>query len=234
MRETCNAGCERTLTVIIDERHLSSLIIIFIMHVMDQVQYIHINVSQPVHPPVEFLDYFVVICIFGSDTLHLRSALNSVFFIKTAVECIQQSLCKVCTRSEQLNLLSRFRCRYTAADGIVITPLRFHNFIVLILDRAGINRNLCCVFLKVVRKARAVQYSQVRLRARSHILQSMKETVIVLGYHMSSIQTGSTNFQGNPGRVTGEELIILRNAGKFYHAELHSHMVNELLCLCLS
>ena len=139
MRESCNTGCERTLAVIIDERHLSSLIIIFIMHVMDQVQYIHINVSQPVHPPVEFLDYFVVICIFGGDTLHLRSALNAVFFIKTAVECIQQCFCKICTSTEKLNLFPCLCCRNTAADGIVVSPLWFHNFVILVLDRTCIN-----------------------------------------------------------------------------------------------
>ena len=139
MRETCNTGCERTLTVIIDERHLSSLIIIFIMHIMDQVQYIHINVSQPVHPPVEFLDYFVVICIFGGDTLHLRSALDSVFLIETAVECIQQCFCKICTSTEKLNLFPCLCCRNTAADGIVVSPLWFHNFVILVLDRTCIN-----------------------------------------------------------------------------------------------
>ena len=109
------------------------------MHVVDQVKHIYIDVCKPVHPPVKFLDNFVIISIFRSDPCHCRSALDSVFLIETAVECIQQCFCKICTSTEKLNLFPCLCCRNTAADGIVVSPLWFHNFVILVLDRTCIN-----------------------------------------------------------------------------------------------
>ena len=37
MRETSNTGCEGTANIGIDQSHLSCLIEVFIMHVLDQV-----------------------------------------------------------------------------------------------------------------------------------------------------------------------------------------------------
>ena len=200
---------------------------------MNQIQHVYIDVCQPVHPPVEFLDYLVIVCIFRSNTLHSRSALDSVFLIKTTVERIEQSLCKVCTCTKQLNLFSCFCCGNTAADGVIISPLRFHNLIVLILDGAGIDGNLSCIFLECSWKIRAVKNSQIRLRTWSHVFQSMKETVVCLCNHMSSIQACAAHFQSNPGRISGKQLIVFRNTGKFYQTEFHGHMVDQLLCLRL-
>ena len=204
MRESCNTGCKRPFTVIINQCHFSSFIIIFIMHVMNQVQYINIYVCQPVHPPVKFLNHFIIICIFRSNALHSRTTLNSVFFIKTTVKCIQQCFCQVGAGTEELNLLPCLGCGYTAADGVIISPFRFHNFVILILDGTGINRDLCCIFLEALWKTRAVQHGQIWFRAWSHVFQCMQETIICLCYHMSSVQAGSTYFQCYPGRITGE------------------------------
>ena len=174
------------------------------MHVMDQVQHIYIDVCQPVHPPVELLDYLIIVCIFRSNTLHGRSALDSVFLIKTTVKCIEQSLGKVCTCTEQLDFFSCFCCGNTAADRVIISPLRLHNFIILILDRAGVDGNLGCIFLECSRKIWTVKYSQIRLRAWSHVFQGMKETIVSLCNHVSAIQTCTAYFQSNPGRVSRE------------------------------
>ena len=45
MRETSDTSCECTTYIGIDQSHLSCLIVILIMHVLDQVQSIYIDVS---------------------------------------------------------------------------------------------------------------------------------------------------------------------------------------------
>ena len=98
----------------------------------------------------------------------------------------------------------RAGCGNAAADRVVISPFRFHNFVILILNGTCINRNFSRIFFKSSRKVRAVKNGKVRFRAWSHIFQSMKETIVCLCYHVTSVQTCSADFQGYPGRVTGE------------------------------
>ena len=61
----------------------------------------------------------------------------------------------------------------------------------------------------------------------------MKETIVVLCYHGTSVLSHTCYFQSCPYRVTGEELIVRRDTGKFNHTEFHYHVVNKLLCLFL-
>ena len=172
------------------------------MHVVDQIEHIYINVCEPVHPPVKFLNHFIIISIFRSNFCHCRSTLDSVFLVETTIECVQQCFCKVCTGTEELDLFTCLCCGNTAADRIVISPFRFHNFVILILDGTCINGDLSRIFFESSRKVRAVKNGKVRFRAWSHVFQSMKETIVCLCYHMASVQTCSANFQGYPGRVT--------------------------------
>ena len=233
MRKSCDTCCKRTVNLCIDQSHLCCFIIIFVMHIVDHVQCSNIQMSQPVHHLVVFLHYLIIVKIFRSNWLILRSYLLFCLLIYTTVDCVKKAFCKVCTSSEELDLFTCLCSRYTAADAVVIAPYRTHNIIILILDRACCNRNICCIFLKVLRQSGRVQYSQVWFRSRSHILQSMKETEVVLCYHMTSVDSHTCHFQSRPYRVAGEQLIVRRNTCKFYHTEFHNHMVNKLLSLFL-
>ena len=61
----------------------------------------------------------------------------------------------------------------------------------------------------------------------------MQETVIGLGYHRATVYAGSGHIQSCPYRVTGEQLIVGRNTGKFYHTKLHGKVVYQLLYFLL-
>ena len=78
-----------------------------------------------------------------------------------------------------------------------------------------------------------IQHREVRLRRRSHILQSVEETVIRLCHHGTSVHPKASHLQSRPYRVTGKQLIVRRNSRKFYHAALHNKVIDQLLCLCL-
>ena len=204
------------------------------MHILDQVQYIYIQSCQPVHHYIIFGNDFIIIQVLGSDRFICRSHLFSGLHIHTAIDGIHQAFCQVCSCSEELHLFTCLCCRYTAADRVIIAPYRLHHIVILILHRAGTDGNVCCELLEILRQLGGIQNGQVRLRARSHIYQSMQETEIVLGYHGTSVYADSANFQRCPYRVTGEQLIVGRDSCEFYHTKLHYEMIDQLLCLFLS
>ena len=71
------------LNVCVDQGHLCCLIVVFIMHVVDHVQCINIQLGQPLHHLVIFLHYFIVIKVLGSNWLVSRSYLLLCVFSST-------------------------------------------------------------------------------------------------------------------------------------------------------
>ncbi len=61
----------------------------------------------------------------------------------------------------------------------------------------------------------------------------MQEAVAVLGDHAAAIHADAAHFQGRPHGVAGEQLVVAGDAGKLDHAELHDHVVDQLLSLAL-
>ena len=153
MRESCDTSCEGTVNLCINQSHLCCFIVVFVMHIVDHVQCSNIQMSQPVHHLVIFCDYFVIVKVFRSNWLILRSYLLFCLLINTTVDRVQKAFCKVCTSSEELHFFTCLSSRYTAADAVVIAPYRTHNIIVLILDRACQYGDVSCIFLEVFRQS---------------------------------------------------------------------------------
>ena len=109
-----------------------------------------------------------------------------------------------------------------------------HKIIVLILDRAGGNRNLCAIALEALWKLGGPQNGQVRLWAGAHVLKSVKPTEAGLGNHRAAINANTTNGLSYPLRVSREELVVLRSTSKLDHTKFHNQVVNNLLNLRLS
>ena len=176
MGEACDTGCEGTPYIGIDESHLSCLIVIFIVHILDQVQDVYIDSCQPVHHQVILMHHLVIIKILGGDrcvlrtSLHRLSVLCLVLLVFTAVDRVEQALRKVCACSEELHLFTCLGSGYAATDAVVIAPYRTHHIIILILDRGCVNGDLCRVLFEILRETGGVKYSQVRLRGRAHVL----------------------------------------------------------------
>ena len=200
------------------------------MHVLNQVQDVDIQISQPFHHIVILMHNLIIIQIFTGNRTIFRTDLCFRLFINSTVNCIQQTFCKVSTCSEELHFLTCLRGTHTAAYRIVIPPYRAHNIIILILYGACLNRDACGICLEAFRQMRGIQHRQIRLRCRSHIFQCMQETEVGFCNHMATIHTQTCQIQCSPYRVTGEQLVIRRNTCKFHHTELHRHMIDQLLC----
>ena len=226
MRESCDTCCKCTTYIGIDQCHLRCFIVVFVMHVLDQVQYVYIQSGEPVHHLVVFSHYFIIIKVFRSDRCVSRSYLIFWLAVDTTVDRVKKAFCKVCSCSEKLHFFTSLCCRYAAADRIVIAPYRTHCIIIFILDRTCFNRNMWSVVLEVLRKTFCVKYSQVRFRRRSHVFQGVQETVVCLCYHRTSVLSHSADFQCSPNRVTREELVVRWDTCELNHTEFHCHMVN--------
>ncbi len=173
MRETCNTGSEGTANIGIDECHLSCLIVVLVMHILNQVQGVYIETCKPIHHLVVLLHNFIEVKDIGSDGLVLRTYLHLVLLIDTTVDSVEKALSKVCTCAEELHLLTGLGSGYTAADAVIIAPDRTHYIIVLILDGAGIDGDLSSITTEVLRQSPGVENSKVGFRRRSHVFKSM-------------------------------------------------------------
>ena len=95
VRQTCNTGCEGSSYIGIDQSHLSCFVVVFIMHVVDQVQDVNIQRCTPVKHDVVFMHNFIEIKVLGSDrsdfrtTLHMFAVLVQMLLILTAVDSVQ-------------------------------------------------------------------------------------------------------------------------------------------------
>ena len=61
MREACDSGCKRPSDVGVDQRHFCRFIVIPVVHVLNQVQHVHIESREPVHHDVVFRHHVVVV-----------------------------------------------------------------------------------------------------------------------------------------------------------------------------
>ena len=239
MGEPGDTGCECSSDIGIDECHLGCLIVVLVMHVLDQVQDVDIESCQPVQHKIVLVHNLIVVQILGGDRCQLRSDLHVAallveeLLILSAVDRIQQCLCKVCTRTEELHLLAGLRCGHTAADAVIVAPDRTHDIVILILNRGGIHRDLRSIAAEVLRQLLRVKDGKVRLRSRSHVLEGMQEAEIISGHHVTAVHAKARNLQGCPDRITGEQLVVGRDSRKLDHTELHDQMVDQLLSLLL-
>ena len=231
--EACNAGGKGAAHVGVDKGHLGFLIVVFVVHILDQVQHIDVQASQPVQHLDILGQHLVVVQVLAGDGGIVGAALLVALLVHTAVDGVQQALGQVGAGTEELHLLAGLGGRHAAADGVVIAPHGLHHVVVLVLDAAGVDGHLGGVLFKGLRQGGGVQHRQVRLRGGAHVLQGVEEAVAVLGDHAAAVHADAAHFQGGPHGVAGEQLVVAGDAGELDHAELHDHVVDELLSLAL-
>ncbi len=203
------------------------------MHVVDDVECIDIHVCLPLHHIHEFAVHIVIVKHIACDRAVLRTNLLLCNLIHTAVQRVEQALCKVCTSAEELHFLADDHGRYAACDTIVITVCHSHQVVVLILDRRSLDRHLSAVSLPVLRKSCGPEYCQVRLRAWSEVCQCVQVAEGHLCHHRTSVNADTAEGLCYPYRIACKDLVVLRCTCKFDQTQLHDEVVNELLDLLL-
>ena len=229
--EACDAGRERAAHVGIDERHLGGLVVVLVVHVVNQVQRVHVQACKPVEVQVELVHQLVVVQVLARDGRVLGANLLALAnrLVLTAVDGVQERLREVRTCTEELHLLAGLRCRNTAADAVVVTPDGAHRVVVLVLDGACLHGDFCGELLEVLGQARAVEHGEVRLGRGAHVHERVQEAVVRLGDHVAAVLAEARNFERGPHRVAAEQFVVARDARELDHAELHHEVVHEFL-----
>ena len=158
MAEACDAGSEGTAHVCIDESHLGSLVEILVVHVVDEVQGLHIYACQPVHHIHEARQELLVCQHVAFYWTVCRSTLLAGLGVYTTADGIGKTLGKVCPGTEELHLLTSLSCGHAAADAVVVAPHWAHNVVVFVLDAARFHRNHCRKLLEVLGQSAAIEH----------------------------------------------------------------------------
>ena len=219
------------------QSHLESFVAVLIVHVVDAVQRVNIQVCQPTHHIFVLIHYIIIIEVIAFNRSILRAYLivlaslciNS--FVLTAIDCIQQALCEVCSCTEELHVLTNSHGRYAASDCIVIAVSNSHQVIVFILERRSVDGELCTVSLERSRQTLRPQNGQVRFWSSAQVFQGVQVTEAGLCNHGSAVNTHTADGFGNPLRVAGEQCIVFRCSCELYHTQLHDEVVDKFLSL---
>ena len=233
VREAGDASCERTLDIRIDERHLRSLVVVAVMHEVNDVERMDIKPGKPIHHFLVCLQDFCIIERLGNDRTKLRPHLHPRNFIHAAVDGVKKALGQIGARTEELHLLTRLRSGNAAADSVVVAPYAAHDLIVFVLNAARIYRNLRRIILERLGKTRRIEHRKIRLWGRPHRLKRVENTEVGLGDHAAAVSAHTAQVDRGPHGVAAEKLVVARNAGELDHAELHNEMIDKLLRLRL-
>ena len=239
VREARDARGEGTTDVGVDEGHLLGLVVVLVVHVLDEVEDVDVELGQPVHHQVELVHDLVVVEVLAGDggilgaNLHVVALLVHELLVLAAVDGVVQALGEVGAGAEELHLLAGLGGGHAAADAVVVAPDRTHDVVVLVLDRGRGDGDLGGVLAEVLLQALAVENGQVRLGGRAHVLEGVQEAVVGLGHEAAAVLAQAGDLEGGPDGVAREERLVGRDAGELDHAELEDQVVDELLGLGL-
>ena len=233
MAEAGNAGSEGAADIGVDQGHLGSLIVVLVVHILDEVQDVDIQPGQPVHHDVVLGRDLAVVEVLGGDGGVSGADLLAELLIDAAVDGVKQALGEVRTCAEELHLLAGLGGGNAAADGVVIAPDRLHDVVVLILDAGRVDGDFRRIVLEGLGQGAGIQHRHVRLGGGAHVLERMQEAEVVLGDHGAAIHADAADLEGRPDGVAAEQLVVAGDAGELDHTELHDHVVDQLLGLAL-
>ena len=201
------------------------------MHVVDDVHCFVVNAGnlrQHFLVVVHYLFKVQRIVSQHGDTFHHYS---SGVFATSAVDGKQQCFGKVGACAEELDLLTDGLVGYAAGDTVVVAVAYLaHQVVVLVLDRAGIYGYFGTEFLETFRQFGAPQHSHVRLGRRAEVVQCLQEAERGFCHLYATVVEASADSFGNPGGVSGEDVIVGLHTQVAYHAQFDDELVNQLLC----
>ena len=213
------------------ERHLCLLVVVLVVHVMDDVHRLVVDAG-------DFGQHHLVVAHHLLEAQRAlrerRDALDhqrAGVLAAAAVDGQQQRLGQVAARAEELDLAADVLVRYAAGDAVVVRMAHFaHQLVVLVLDRAGVGRNLGAEILESLRQVGAPQDREVGLGRRAEVVERLQETERGLGHLRAAVVEASADGFGHPRRVAGEDVVVGLHPQVAYHAQLDDELVDELLC----
>ena len=148
-RQSCRSVCQIDTGIGIDKCHLRFFVIVFVVHVMNDVHRFVVHACDLFQYHFVVCQYLIVIQDIARQHRNAFYHYRPRVFTTSAVYCQQQGFCQVCPGSEELNLTSDILKRYAAGDSVIVgMTYRTHQVVVFVLDRRGVDRNFCTEVLE--------------------------------------------------------------------------------------
>ena len=229
-RETGHAVGEIDAGIGVDECHLGLLVVVLVVHVVDDVHGLVVDAG-------DLLEHHLVVAhhlLEAQRTLRQRrNALDhqrAGVLAATFVNGQQQGLGQVGAGAEELDLAADVLERDAAGDAVVVRVAHFaHQVVVLVLDRAGVGRNLGAEVLESLRQLGAPENREVRFGRRTEVVERLQEAERGLRHLRATVVEASADGLGHPRRVAGEDVVVGLHAQVAHHAQLNDELVDQLL-----
>src|SRR5262245_36197714 len=121
------------------ERHLEVLVGILIMHVVNDVHSVDIDIGKPVHHLFVFLDHVIKSEHFAIDPTHGWTHLIPTDLVPASINGVEQTLGQVGSSAEKLHLLSHQHRGHTTGNGPVVAPSAAHHFVAFELKGTSVD-----------------------------------------------------------------------------------------------
>ena len=213
--------------------HLECLVVIFVVHIVYDLECIDIDLREPAHHLLELVHHVVIFKIIACHRGICRGNLLAANLVAAAVDGVEQALGEVRAGTEELHLLPYAHRGDAAGYAVVVAIFNAHEVVVLVLDCAGLYGYLRAVALPGLRQTLRPEDGKVRLRGRSEVLEGVEHAEAGLCHEGASVYAHTAFGCGHPYRVAGEEVVVLRSPEEADDAELDHHLVNEFLRLLL-
>ena len=228
--EACDTRGTGADHVAVDKRHLVSLVVVLIVHVVDNLERIDVGLGEPAHHVLKLIHQHVVVEIFVLDGREVGAYLLAAHFVAAAVDGIEQALGEVGACAEELHLLADLHRAYAAGNAVVVAVVGTHEVVVLILDGRGLDRHLGAIFLPAFRQFLRPEHSEVGLGSRTEVVERVEEAERSLRHHRAAVNAHTADAFRHPHGVAGEEVVVLRRAEEAHDAQLDDELVDEFLC----
>ena len=228
-----DAGGEPAGDLLVVQGHLNALVAVLVVHVVDDVQRVHIHPGQPLHHVVEALHHVLVVQVLVGDGAEAGAHLLLADFVHAAVDGVQQALGQVGAGAEELHLLAHPHAGHAAGDGVVVAVGHPHQVVVLILDGAGGDAHLGAVALEGQGQPGGPEHGHVGFGSGAQVLQSVQVTEAHLGDQGPAVDAHAADGLGNPGGVAAEQGVVLGGTGELDQTQLHDEVVHHLLNFAL-
>ena len=231
--QTRNTGGEPAGDLLVVQGHLDALVAVLVVHVVDDVQGVHIHPGQPLHHVVEALHHVLVVQVLVLDGAEAGANLLFADLVHAAVDGVQQALGQIGAGAEELHLLAHTHAGHAAGDGVVVAVGHAHQVVVLILDGAGGDAHPGAVTLEVDGQPGGPEHGHVGFGGGAQVLQRMQVAEAHFGDQRPAVDAHAADGLGNPGGVAAEQGVVLGGTGELDQTQLHDEVVHHLLNLAL-
>ncbi len=152
---------------------------------------------------------------------------------RQAVDRVEQCLGEVDPGAEELHLLADLHGGDAAGDRGVVAEARAHQLVRLVLHRGGVDRHPRAELLEPPGKSRGPEDGHVRLGGRAEVVQGLQVAERRPGDQGAAVRAHAADRLGDPGRVPGEQLVVLGGAQEADDPQLDDEVVDQLLGLLL-